>query len=107
MKLSELKVARKSVEGYPQLTVKEPTITEVAEITKKFTDFKPTDDELDATAEVASWFLTRFVGDENGDPLEDVDDPQKIKDVLPSSLLLACLRACLGRLQTGESDVPE
>ena len=106
MKITDVIITRNEVDGYPQLSVKEPSISELAEIAVRFEGFNVLDKEDDAAPNTVCWFLKTFVGDENGDPLEAIE-PETILDVVSNSLLLACINATRGDIDKDEDDVPE
>ena len=106
MKLSEIDVIRRPVQGYPQLTVREPTIAEGAEIAVKLEGFTLTNVEDEEVAKTACWFLNKFVADTEGNPVEGVD-PETVFQELPSGLLLACVKACTANISGDDSDSPE
>ena len=106
MKITDVIALRQKVEGYPQLSVKEPSILELSEIAVRFEGFNVLDKEDDNAAETTCWFFNTFVTDEDGDPLEGIK-PETILDDVSNSLLLACINATRGDIDSDEDDVPE
>jgi len=103
VKLSDVSVPLKEVEGYPQLRVSEPGITELANIAERFRDFDPSGENA---ADTVYWFVTNYIRDADGQPLEDVKKETILVDV-KNSMILSAIKACRGEADIDEDSLPE
>lgn len=87
MHLDEISVDRMTVEGFPELSVIEPTLEGLAELAEKFSAFDPRTD-ADAAGAAVVWLFEHFVRDAEGLPIEGASTPAEALRV-PRAVLRA------------------
>ena len=104
MRLEDVKIPLRDVKDYPELFVREPSLTELTELALKFKKYDPSKKD-NKSSEATLWFFESFVRSEDGNKFEDlkVDNVHKI---VTSGMMLACINAVKGD-QPGMDEVPQ
>ena len=104
MRLEDVQIPLRDVEGYPDIRVREPSLVELSELSTRFEGYDPAGDN-ESSSEATLWFFDTFVRSPDARPFEDLT-VKNVHTMVTSGMMLACIDAVKGKT-TGLDEVPQ
>ena len=104
MRLEDIEIPLREVDGHPKMFVRSPSLTELTELATKFEDYDPGSGD-DKSSAATLWFFNSFVRSEDGNKFEGLT-VDKIHNIVTSDMMMSCIDAVKGK-QVGIDKVPQ